>query len=91
MLTIKRLFIVCNRETFAFLFLYGHDGVSGAAGSLHGIGGCGAPGWGIPVLVAGVREAAEPHPSIRLSVSSLGACGVSQAVNSRKLPGRHIR
>lgn len=55
------------------------------------LGAVGAPGWGIPVLVAGVREAAEPHPSVRLSVSSLGARGVSQAVNSRKLPGRHIR
>lgn len=32
MLTIKRLFIVCNRETFAVLFLYVQDGVSGEAG-----------------------------------------------------------
>lgn len=36
MLTIKRLFIVCNRETFAVLFLYVQDGVSGEAGSLGG-------------------------------------------------------
>lgn len=36
MLTIKRLFIVCNRETFAVLFLYVQDGVSGEAGLLCG-------------------------------------------------------
>lgn len=36
-----------------------------------------------PVPLAGVHGAAEPCLSV-------GACGVSQAVNSRKLPGRHI-
>lgn len=42
MLTIKRLFIVCNRETFAVLFLYVQDGVSGEPGLLRGWHGSGA-------------------------------------------------
>ena len=90
MLTMERLFIVCNRETFAVRLLNVQDGVSGQAGwlaaALRGVGGRRAPrrpplllllpwapGWqhrrlwgrGVPGLVAGVRGAAEPRPSVR--------------------------
>lgn len=119
MLTIKRLFIVCNRETFAVLFLYVQDGVSEEAGLLRGWHGSGAvlsrgtlclP---LPLLLCltwargaarGTRLAAQVALGVGVSLSrwragvgllspvplSLHACGVSQAVNSRKLPGRHM-
>lgn len=55
-------------------------------------GGCsGTPGGsGVRVSLWGASMRGLLSP-VLLSVSpSLGACSVSQAVNSRKLPGRHM-
>lgn len=67
MLTIKRLFIVCNRETFAVLFLYVQDGVSGEAGLLCGWCGSGA------VLSQGRRACSYLLPSCSAPPGHRGA------------------